>query len=735
MKKTILSIASLALFNSGWAQCSGSPTFYDDYSSAIGWTTVDKTNHSLTPNVKINAGKMVYTNLIDSREQRMVKQLPFTLDNKFWVSECSIKMTGGNGPAHLVMSFTENNNDTWYTQSGTLAECSAFAGTVTNQDAIYCYIAKSTVSSSSCCPQNSDWKIFAGYKDGSTDTPGASTGISVPSSGTTYYVRLQRTDYSVGVISVFSNSAMTNHVSGSPQCFTINPATSIADLKYVQHGANTGGNCNRKLSAEIDDLRIYNGISPCPLSLTPSFTMNSVVCSGNPVIVNGSASSSGTAAGIADHVWIVQECTSTGGSVPGAPEWWSPFIIGAPGSYTIPSAASGGPTMSCGKYYKVSLVLQNCGNIWAPTSKIVYIECLPLVTLTADDESLCYGTGTTLHAAVTGTPGVTYIYNWYQISPTFATLALNSSNNYYNVTPSVTTTYSASVVSSNGCSAASTSTVTVLSNSYSKNLTTGYDNASSSATIWGMDDDEWMSISSPINSSINLPAIAVTYAPNPAYNPGTIGSWITSAADGGTPDDQHAANPYSGHYIYENNFTLPSNYSYTLTINKFAADNDGTLYLDGTPVISLNPSAPSSNYMVGSTSPVYVSLSGGSHVLRADIMQYDRYTDFFAEVYITGTCAEGRQALRQPGEGISEVISNVALVTVYPNPSMGLFTIELNKETKAAIEIYDVLGKRVKFYEQTTLKSIVDLTGFPKGIYMINIVSEGKLTSKKIIIE
>ena len=263
-----------------YSQCSTSPDFYDDFSTNIGWSIINKTSHPLTTNVSIIAtGVLKYTNLKDGREQRIVKQLPFMLNDKFWVAECRIKYLAGVTPSHIIMSFTENNNDTYYTQTGQLGECSPFAGVNTNQDAIFCYIQSQS--------KGSPKKILVGCKDGLNIFNNLNSGINISVSNVNYYVRLQRTDISTGVISVYFNSAMTAHVPGSPQCFNMTAGIGITNLNHVQFGAGTGGNCNRTLTMEIDDIKIYNGYSPCPLPLTSSFTTNNVVCFGSSIVCDG----------------------------------------------------------------------------------------------------------------------------------------------------------------------------------------------------------------------------------------------------------------------------------------------------------------------------------------------------------------------------------------------------------------------------------------------------------------
>lgn len=90
----------------------------------------------------------------------------------------------------------------------------------------------------------------------------------------------------------------------------------------------------------------------------------------------------------------------------------------------------------------------------------------------------------------------------------------------------------------------------------------------------------------------------------------------------------------------------------------------------------------------------------------------------------------------QTTTGINDVtLSNSFMVT--PNPSSGVFEITmLNKSTsKCKMEIFDGLGRIIKQTEIQEMKTVVDLSNFPKGIYSVKIVSSEGTLVKKIMIQ
>jgi hypothetical protein len=85
--------------------------------------------------------------------------------------------------------------------------------------------------------------------------------------------------------------------------------------------------------------------------------------------------------------------------------------------------------------------------------------------------------------------------------------------------------------------------------------------------------------------------------------------------------------------------------------------------------------------------------------------------------------------------------------SIYPNPSDGSFTLTFPSMTEEEIEhgeeaendvfIFDVMGKVILEKKQTTAKAItIDLSAYPKGIYLVRVVDEdGNSKVKKVVIE
>ena len=68
---------------------------------------------------------------------------------------------------------------------------------------------------------------------------------------------------------------------------------------------------------------------------------------------------------------------------------------------------------------------------------------------------------------------------------------------------------------------------------------------------------------------------------------------------------------------------------------------------------------------------------------------------------------------------------------LYPNPVTNIFTIESKNSTISKVEIYTVLGKKIK--EITSNFGSITIDKLPKGIYIIRIYSEKSSMIRKII--
>jgi hypothetical protein len=91
-------------------------------------------------------------------------------------------------------------------------------------------------------------------------------------------------------------------------------------------------------------------------------------------------------------------------------------------------------------------------------------------------------------------------------------------------------------------------------------------------------------------------------------------------------------------------------------------------------------------------------------------------------------------------DGIAKPAPEAFDVTVIPNPSTGIFNLDIqgSKNVDINVRITDIEGK-VVFQEQK--KSVdqdysktIDLTDFPKGVYVIKVENEGQVITKKVVL-
>jgi hypothetical protein len=89
--------------------------------------------------------------------------------------------------------------------------------------------------------------------------------------------------------------------------------------------------------------------------------------------------------------------------------------------------------------------------------------------------------------------------------------------------------------------------------------------------------------------------------------------------------------------------------------------------------------------------------------------------------------------------GLFENALNKLDIKVYPNPSNGVFTIELPHGALMDYDmmIHDFSGKVIwKGSASTDTKMTIDLSGFPDGIYQLYMLKDGVLEStKKLIVQ
>ncbi|MCW3085586.1 MAG: hypothetical protein JWP12_2952 [Bacteroidetes bacterium] len=426
-------------------------------------------------------------------------------------------------------------------------------------------------------------------------------------------------------------------------------------------------------------------------ALIPSFTAPTSICYGDPIILDGTAS----AGAATSHLWTVIECNASGIPVSGAIEWWSSSFSGLPTTYTLPSATSGGPTIGCNKYYLIKLVLGNTCDTWEQTTQIVHVNCLPTANA-GTDQTICSGSCATI--GVGGRTEANVSYNW--VGPGGV---LPQHTRIITVCPTTTTTYTLGAVNSvTECVTIDAVTVTVVNNdptfSTAQTPHTGYFTLVCGAT-------DLSAISQP-GFTYEWKIQELNSSGVPLYTDSGTDAWWTF------PNEQFngfdgTVNPAGGSYTQTAWWTSPIPaagkflFNHTYKIKRTTWNDACPEHKSDSTIIT--PSGHS-NMINGTTKmEVYSGKDAGDFISRM-------VADHIAE---------------------NDLSSGV---NIYPNPGNGIFNIESNTTDKTIMEVFDMLGNKVKSVEMTGHYQL-DLSGYSKGIYMIKMTVNGQQINKKIILE
>jgi hypothetical protein len=88
---------------------------------------------------------------------------------------------------------------------------------------------------------------------------------------------------------------------------------------------------------------------------------------------------------------------------------------------------------------------------------------------------------------------------------------------------------------------------------------------------------------------------------------------------------------------------------------------------------------------------------------------------------------------------VDKINSNYEYVSVYPNPSDGIISVELQHQFTSPV-ILNIINLTGRVLLTSTISSMertsqLDLSGYYPGIYLLEVQSAGFLTTQKIILE
>lgn len=422
-------------------------------------------------------------------------------------------------------------------------------------------------------------------------------------------------------------------------------------------------------------------------TITSSFTVPYYNCQGSTITMNGTASTGQ----INQHKWTIVETNTSGTPLSTATEWLGSWIPGAPGAAeTFPTPANGGPTLSCGKYYKIKLALNNGCQVWVETTRNIMIPCNPVLDFRYSTASLCSskslpGTG---HLSVTGLTGTNYNLKWIVNNPNLTqTIIYNGGLSDIIVHPTATTTYTCVLTDlTTGCSSIGNYTITVY-----PMLNAAFNNSETAVN------------SSYFNES------AIPVVTNATSIPGFSQNWKVEEIQNGL-----VVSTVNSSYWPSNPLT---------TALTFGGYDDYNLNYSGN--VTLNTLSPTSGrFLYGHTYKITRSVI-------ADNCPLDESFITLNKVYMPQAPNGDIYDNKNKSSNLNDVVS------ITPNPSNGKYKLILNDEGINLIEIYDVLGNLIKsiVINNENKEVDIDLVDYKNGIYIAKMMLNGTIIEKKLVKE
>jgi hypothetical protein len=111
--------------------------------------------------------------------------------------------------------------------------------------------------------------------------------------------------------------------------------------------------------------------------------------------------------------------------------------------------------------------------------------------------------------------------------------------------------------------------------------------------------------------------------------------------------------------------------------------------------------------------------------------------DGYLHAFITTDGTYCGQQAKQGDTPEEELAATGSFFKVYPNPTSGAFTVEINGDetiTNARVMIYSMMGKKIGEVQMgDNAKKELSIAGQTSGIYLISVVKDDKAGTVKII--
>jgi hypothetical protein len=230
----------------------------------------------------------------------------------------------------------------------------------------------------------------------------------------------------------------------------------------------------------------------------------------------------------------------------------------------------------------------------------------------------------------------------------------------------------------------------------------------------------------------------VNFTPTSGINGSTF-AWVSGVPTSGVTGES-ANGTGAIHDILFNANTTAGTETYTITPTgpspTFCTGTVSTLTVTiepvtAAPIITANGSTLISNILTGNqwylNGNIIPGATGSSYTATTNGV----YTDV---VTANGCPSAHSNSITLSNVGIPD-IEGINSISIYPNPSNGIFNIDINSTRNLTInvKVFDVLGQLVDESEIKNFKSTIDLTSKANGMYFIQINCNDSSYNTKIM--
>tara|TARA_B100000809_G_C15100180_1_gene516597 strand:+ start:320 stop:1606 length:1287 start_codon:yes stop_codon:yes gene_type:complete len=106
----------------------------------------------------------------------------------------------------------------------------------------------------------------------------------------------------------------------------------------------------------------------------------------------------------------------------------------------------------------------------------------------------------------------------------------------------------------------------------------------------------------------------------------------------------------------------------------------------------------------------------------------------YAVAVTENNCTDTSACISVTTVGVQNSTLNIQNLSIYPNPTKGLFTVGLNQlDDNASVVVYTVVGKEIVNQKLSTKQTVINLKEYNSGIYFVKITNGDNVITQRIV--